>query len=262
MKIDNVFNKKPHELTEVELEQAIEVLVNAFNLRNTSPIQMRNVMIEAQGIDCPHCSHSAVKIHERTKRLRFKCQNCFKTFTSTQGTAIHGIHSLEKWKHFIPLFLQSKSIRFIAGELKISARTSFDWRHKALSALTAQQSIKSVSGIVELDDKMFDLNLKGCRHLDRAPLKRTSERKNRGKFGEKVTVLVVHERIQNRTEMRVVQRGRIRKETLSNQIEPKAKSIICTDMHRCFTAWSKDNNLPCAPIKASAKQFENGIYHL
>lgn len=265
MKIDNIFNKKLDSYTESELQQAVDAIIEILNNRGLNPINLRERVLTSQGIDCPHCNGPNCILHEKTKRLRYKCQDCKKTFTSTYGTPIHGIHSVKKWQQFIPLFMQSKSLRYIAKELKISTRTAFDWRHKTLASLSENTWMSSMHGIVEIDDRQFDYNQKGSRSLNREAYKRTADRKNRGKFSEKITALVMHERISNKTEMKIVQKGRIRKTTLDKALKSKVslvKTIVCSDMHRSFTGWAAENHLPCEPIKASAKQFKNGIYHL
>ena len=265
MKIDNNIIRTINELDIESRKALIDILIESVSSQSIDILTARKSVIDAVGVECCFCKSNDCQLHQKQARTRYRCRNCGRTFRLTTGTPVQGIHSLKKWQQFIPLFLESNSIRAIATELKLSTRTVFDWRHKTLSALCENTWLNNLSGIVEIDDKQFDLNEKGSRKLTRKPLKRTSDRKNRNKFGEKITALVTHERISRKTQMLVVQKGRMRKITLQKELQSKiekTKTIICSDMHRSFTAWAEENQLPLVALKASAKQYSSGVYHL
>jgi len=265
MEIDKNIIKMLKELDIESRKMLIDILMSSMVDDSRNAIEVRRSVLSSLGIDCCYCQSSNCSLFQKGKRDRYVCKDCKRTFRLTSGTPLQGIHLVEKYQLFIPLFLESKSIRITAAELKISTRTVFDWRHKTLSALAENTWLNTLSGIVEIDDKQFDLNEKGSRKLTRKPLKRTSDRTNRNKFGQKITALVSHERVSNKTQMLVVQKGRMRKATLQKELHSKmirTKTVICSDMHRSFTAWAEENQIPLVALKASAKQFKKDIYHL
>ena len=111
---------------------------------------------------CMFCP--SVKVYKHGKQVnggqRYRCQECNKSFNVLTGTSIHHIHKTELWDRFIGLMLDSKSIRYIAKELKISNQTAFDWRHKVLSSFD-KIFVKKFSGSVEIDPIYFRFNQKG-----------------------------------------------------------------------------------------------------
>jgi transposase-like protein len=136
-----------------------EQLLKRFSNLNYSKQQelielLTNQVIESRPIlnhkekpsSCPHCNHNKIykhgvyKIKNKGKEAkitggtRYKCQGCKKTFNELTGTSIHAIKKTNKFRKFVELMLESKSIREAAQELNVSTKTIFDWRHKILAS--------------------------------------------------------------------------------------------------------------------------------
>lgn len=122
--------------------------------------EVRTSINDNQKVLCPHCHTDDIYGHGMYKdRKRYKCKQCDKTFNDFTGTAISGIKKIDKFQEYLELTLESISIRKAAKKLKISTNTIFNWRHKILSSLSIING-DSFAGIVECDDKQFNINEK------------------------------------------------------------------------------------------------------
>jgi len=230
-------------------------------------VQTRREINEASGYHCPKCGSTSYGIHDRRKKyLRLVCKICGKKYSEHTGTVLSGLHKPELWPRFIDLILEGRSLRFIRDELFISLQTSFDWRHKFLSALQSGEDPKTLSGIVEVDEKEFEINEKGSRNLNREAYKRPSDRQNRQDKGNKLTVMVTLERKSRKSSMKLVKKGRLDKRTLDVELLSKInkkKTILCTDAHPTYYGWAGDNEIPHYWIIASQGEHTyEGIYHV
>jgi hypothetical protein len=98
-----------------------------------------------------------------------------KSFNDFTGTAVSGRKKTEKFEEYLNLMVESLAIRKASACFGVNMKTIFDWRHKILSPLSAFNG-ESFSGIVECDDKQFDMSEKGSRKLTRKPYKRYNDR--------------------------------------------------------------------------------------
>lgn len=139
---------------------------------------------------CMYCE--SVNMYKHGKQVnggqRYRCQDCKRSFNALTGTSVHLIKKTELWDRFIGLMIDSKSIRHIAEELKISTKTAFEWRHKVLSSFE-EIFVKDFSGEVEIDPIYFRFNQKGRKKdiID-------TGRKYRGISGQQATVLLTMDR--------------------------------------------------------------------
>lgn len=217
-----------------------------------------------QKVLCPHCHTDDIYGHGRYKgRRRYKCKQCNKTFNDYTGTAISGIKKVEKFQEYIVLTLESLSIRKAAAELEINMRTIFDWRHKLLSSLATMNG-NAFSGIVECDDKQFNINEKGSRKLERKSYKRPSDRKTkRGISNDKVSVMVATDR-KGSPMMQIAKMGRIDiasiEKTLGNFI--KSNNILCSDSHPSIISWANGKELEHHTFVASRQHVKSKCYHV
>lgn len=65
--------------------------------------------------------------------------------------------------------------------------------------------------------------------------------------------------------MQVASRGRISADDISKVLKDKLepKTVLCTDGHRSFEAFAKENHLEHQTIKVSAKEYvKKGTYHV
>ena len=159
--------------------------------------------------------------------------------------------------------LMGLSIEKCAQQTGICIQTSFDWRHKILSAF-AQSVPEGFEGIVESDDIFFLESEKGSRALSRIPRKRGSKATKRGISNEQVAVVVTCDRSDNK-ELRVATKGRISKKDLDKVFDGKLDKAetLCTDTHRSYTAFAKSIELDHQKFNVSKGQrVKNKVYHV
>ncbi len=117
---------------------------------------------------CPHCLGTSIKKNGVVKGAqRFVCKECKRNFRANTGSATAHLKKREKFKSYIPYFIAGHSIRKCAELTGVCIQTSFDWRHKILSAFNKQQDEVLLSGICESDDIFFTHSNMGERALGR-----------------------------------------------------------------------------------------------
>ncbi|HCW52890.1 MAG TPA: hypothetical protein DG753_03935 [Clostridium sp.] len=86
---------------------------------------------------CPHCQNTKFIKHGKYKGIqRYKCSKCNRTFSNTTNSLwYYSKKDSNIWVKYIELFLQRKTLRECAAELKINLSTAFYWRHKILNIL-------------------------------------------------------------------------------------------------------------------------------
>jgi len=230
-------------------------------------VRTRKEIVQANGYQCPKCMSKSYGIHDRSKKyLRLVCKDCGKKYSEHTGTVLAGLQKPELWPRFIELTLEGRSLRYIAAELDIDLVTSFNWRHKFLSSLHEEGNSKKLSGIVEVDEKEFEISEKGSRNLNRKPYKRNSDRKDKLDKGNKLTVMVTVERKSRKSSMKLVKKGRLDKLTLDKELLTKInkkKTTLCTDAHPTYYGWTNDHDIPHYWVIASKGEHTyQGIYHV
>jgi len=213
---------------------------------------------------CPHCQSNAIVANGRCKGIqRYRCNSCGKNFSENTGTSISKIKKIHLWNTYVKYMFEGNSIAKCADLTGICIQTSFDWRHKILSSLQSL-SPERFGGICESDDIFFNFSEKGFRHLDRKPRKRGNDGIKQGTSNDKVAVLLTCDRKQHK-DLKVVKRGRLRKIDIQKILSGKfdKDSVLCTDSHRSFSAFTKDENIQHEKINARKKQYvKNKIYHV
>lgn len=217
--------------------------------------------------NCPHCESKKTRkngVHKSVQR--FICNDCKKNFRISTGSTTYYLKKKELLKVYIPHFLNGLSLEKCAKLTGICKQTSFDWRHKILAALGKQQNDVSLSGICETDEVFIAYSEKGNQNLEREPRKRGKSvfiKKKQGISDNNVAILVSCDRKGNK-HLQIATRGRVSTQeiatVLKNKIEPK--TVLCTDGHRSYEKFAKDNNFEHQTIKVSAKQYKKGIYHI
>lgn len=218
--------------------------------------------------NCPHCESTKTRKNGHQYGVqRFVCNDCKKNFRVSTGSVTAHLKKKALLKVYIPNMLAGYSLEKCAKLTGISKQTAFDWRHKILAALGKFQKEQMLSGICESDDVFIEYSEKGNQNLNRESRKRGKSvfvNKKRGITDDKVAVLISCDRKGNK-HLQVATRGRISKEdintVLKGKIEPK--TVLCTDGHRSFEAFAKENKLEHQTIKVSAKEYvKKGIYHV
>ena len=193
---------------------------------------------------CPHCS--SLKVHKRGKQRgvqMYRCTDCNKWYSETNGTPLYDIKLKSKWQSYLHCMEQGMPIKKIAKKLGISIQTSFDWRHKILSSLS-QFTPQELSGQVECDELELALSNKGSKSLERKPRKRgTDFKRNQGK--EIVAAVQVVTAVQRNGEkyLKAVQTKRLSKKDIEKVFEGKLSenTTLITDKHHSYKAFAKDN---------------------
>jgi len=218
---------------------------------------------DMRGIHCPVCKGRDVRANGRQNgSQRYYCKPCKKYFRETTGKVAFGLKKGKLLNVYLYHMLMGHSIKKCAELTGICIQTSFDWRHKILSAF--EQAVpESFGGIVESDDIFFLESGKGSRELTRKPRKRGSKATKRGISNEQVAVVVTCDRTQNK-ELRVATRGRISKKD-EGVFKEKLGDIetLCTDTHRSYTAFAKSKGLDHQKFNVSKGQrVKNKVYHV
>lgn len=244
--------------------EQISKLITDFNYDlNTMELDHGNSVAHT----CPYCKSRSVKKNGIIKDMqRYVCKDCKKNFRANTGRATAHLKKKTEFKVYISHFIAGYSIRKCAKLTGVCVQTSFDWRHKILSAFNRQQQDVKLSGICESDDIFFTFSEKGERNLKRKARKRgkgVHEPKSRGISDEKVAVIVSSDR-KGAMHLQVAKRGRIRKKDIKKVLDGKLEkgAILCTDAHRSYTAYTKSEGIEHHTIKASAKEYKRGIYHV
>lgn len=226
-----------------EQELLLEQLLQNFELRGQI---LENVVqtLEDDNVrkPCPYCSND--KVYKRGKQdgvQMYQCCSCKKWYSTTTGTPLWDIKLKDKWQGYLRCMEQKMTIKKTAKELNISIQTSFDWRHKILSALSKFEP-QTLSGTVECDEMELALSNKGEKKLSRTPRKRGNDFKRNPDSDEITTVQIVTavERA-GETYMRAVETKRLSAEDIQAALSDKLadETTLITDNHASYKAFAK-----------------------
>lgn len=144
--------------------------------------------------NCPLCESSSIIKHGRTKskRQRYMCKDCKKSFSDTTNTiAYHSKQPYKVWINVINDTLECKPLRKTAEFNNISPTTVFSMRHKVLETLSTYKKDEEnkLSTKIEAACLYFPINLKGTKSDDMPRLsKRRNSSAKRGVSHHKVCV--------------------------------------------------------------------------
>jgi len=213
---------------------------------------------------CPNCNGNDIRANGKYKEVqRYYCKECKKYFRDTTGKVIFGLKKPALFFKYLYHMLMGYSIKKCGEQTGVCIQTSFDWRHKVLSAFE-QACPEGFEGITESDDIFFLESGKGSRELQRKPRKRGSKATKRGISDEQIAVVVTCDRADNK-ELRVATRGRVSKKDLKKVFEGELDNIetLCTDTHRSYTAFAKSQNIDHQKFNVSKGQrVKNKVYHV
>lgn len=219
---------------------------------------------QSQSLHCPNCQDIDIRANGKANGVqRYFCKSCKKYFRETTGKVTFGLKKGNLLSLYLYHMLLGNSIKKCAEHTGVCIQTSFDWRHKILSAFEGAVP-DGFQGIIESDDIFFLESGKGNRELPRKARKRGSKATKRGISNEQVAVVVTCDRSQNK-ELRVATRGRISKKDLDQVFDGKLEKAetLCTDTHRSYTAFAKSNEMDHQKFNVSKGQrVKNKIYHV
>jgi transposase-like protein len=224
-------------------------------------------------VACPHCSHGSSTRwgSTRTGVQRLRCASCGRTFSSTTGTVVAGIHSPARFHQVvIDMFSDHPhSCRRLGRALGLDKMTIWRWRQKIIHALGACGA-SNLGGVVEVDEKFFRESRKGSREWvrhQRDPInhpkpdrmrwvdyKRTRTKLPAGISKFQIPVLTMADRV-----------GARRADVLPNHSAPPliavltrrlhSDAVLCSDRDPAYDFFARQNGMPHYRIDAKKGPF-------
>lgn len=240
-----------------------EVLLNELSvLVESKSMVLANVAEELKAKQprkpCFHCK--SVNIWKRgtqSGNQMYQCKDCLKWYSETTGTPLDGIHLKHRWQEYVRLMQEGKSIKRIASIMGINVKTSFDWRHKILSALAEKEPAK-LGELVECDEMELALSNKGELGLERKGRKRGTDfsRSSKEEPVNTVQVITAIDRQGNRY-LKAVETKRINATQVRKTIGKKLSkgATLITDKHSSYLKYTKGlKTIKHKTVKASEQK--------
>lgn len=211
---------------------------------------------------CPYCNSSRYVKNGHTKegRQKYHCLSCNKNFSDTNNSIVFKSHSnFSKWIKFIDYELHNYSLRDEASKLDINLATAFSYRHKLYSAISNVKKNIFLKGTVQIDAKIFPINLKGTKpnNMPRISKKRSSSA-YRGISHHKVSVLSVVDDNDNM----MFEIANIGKEEIDSLEKYNHKfkdiNVVVSDSLFCYDSFCKRHGYKHEIVKSKTYKNENG----
>ena len=145
-----------------EVNKLIENDIDYKNLETLMPQLLKVDLYKDKKFECcPHCHNTYFIKHGKYKGIqRYMCRNCKRTFSNTTNSLWYYSKKVpELWVKYIELFLQRRTLRACAAELKLNLSTAFYWRHKILNILKSAHHYginpEKLSGNISVDTICF-----------------------------------------------------------------------------------------------------------
>ena len=249
--------------TLVEQQAIVDTLLELMQT-NLNEDLIKQAAKDKHQISCPHCSSTDIQANGKNKGIqRYRCKACKKNFSETTGTPLAWLKKKDRWSLYLHCMLKGYSIRKCSEEVGIALQTSFDWRHKILSAFKTVSPDRFTS-ILESDEIFFLESEKGNKNLNRTARKRGGKAKTAGISKEQIAVVVNRDR-KGHADMKIAARGRISKKNLDDIFEDKIENgtILCTDSHRSYSAFARSKGLKHEKILANKGQYvKDQVFHV
>ena len=173
------------------------VLKEAIEKRDSVKFVARLLNNSSQDICCPHCkSYKLQKWGVRNDMQRYKCKECRRTFNALTGTPLAKLRKKGRWLSYAECLKNGLTIRDAAARCGVHKNTSFRWRHRFLKNATCIKPDK-LSGIVEINEKVFAWSDKGSKKLKRNARKRGFKSSIQIPVKDKVFTLYCRDRSKN-----------------------------------------------------------------
>lgn len=218
---------------------------------------------------CVHCgcNHIVRNGHTKSGIQKYVCKNCGKSFSPTTKTiAYKSKLDINIYSEYIDCMMMGLTIRDAAERCGIHRNTSFRLRHKILDALQNMAEGVTLNGIVEADEKFFDISYKGNHKYDgftmpRKVHKRGRQSTKRGLSRDKVCVPCAMNR-NGLSIAKISSLGKASLDTISNVLDGRIKedSVLCTDGEKSYILFSESNHLNHISLKTG--RSKNGIYNI
>ncbi len=245
--------------SELHSDEQDILLMELHNLKDET--QFKLLQIRANELDnkqstCPRCgSLKYVKNGSSKGVKRYKCKECQRSFTAYTGTWLAHLHKKEKLIPYLELMKLNLSLDKIKDKLQINKKTALDWRHK-ISASISNIEEGVFTGITESDETFFLHSNKGSRNLTKKARRRGKSINTKGISEEQVAVIVSTDR-KKTINVNVACLGRITKSNITQAIGEMVveQTILCSDGHRSYKGFAKDNSLEHHVLRANLKEY-------
>jgi len=149
----------------------------------------------ADGVVCPRCNSTrTARYGWFSKRQRYRCNTCRRTFSDLTGSPAAYCKKLHKWVENAQCMLNSSTVRKTAKTIGVSPSTAFRWRHKNLDGLREHYN-KPISGWLEFVEMRMPYSEKGQRKPTGTPqLQGRSTGHTRDSIARTVTVVTAADR--------------------------------------------------------------------
>ncbi len=246
-------------LGNVVQQQMIDTLLGFMDSSSSVTTQT-----DSRAVSCPHCESKKLRANGKLKQVqRYVCNSCGKNFSETTGKIWYNLKKKDKMNAYLYCLLSGYSIRKSAKQTGISIQTSFDWRHKLLTAFSSVW-VEDFEGICESDEMFFLHSEKGNRKLQRKPRKRGGKASKRGISDQQVAVIATCDRT-GKKDMKVAAMGRISKKDIDKVLQGKLSKVdtLCSDSHRSYAAFAKSEQVEHKKFNASKGQrVKDKVYHV
>jgi len=214
----------------------------------------------SQATICPHCeSESTIKWGIYKGRLRYRCNSCNRTFTSSTGTCGHALKKKEKFDKYKEKMFSSNylTISEMEKEIGISRQTAFDWRHKVLASFAGQ--IDQFEGITEIDDQWFLYSQKGRNGLQYSRKRGGSHRRGDNNFQAKV--LITCDR-KGALDMSLVRIGRLKCKDIQSKLKGHLSKnvVLVSDAHSSIKSFATKENIEHKSFTAKSHGIDSQLH--
>jgi len=224
-------------------------------------------------VSCPHCQHEKASRwgSTRTGIQRMRCAACRRTFSSSTGTAVAGVHSPARFHQVVADMFSDhpRSCRRLAKALDLDKMTIWRWRQKIIRVLSGAGA-DDLGGVVEADEKFFRESRKGSREWVRhrsnparypqpprtrwVDYKNTKTKLPAGVSQWQIPVLTMADRA-----------GARRADVMPNHSAPplmavlarrlRSDVVLCSDGDTAYDFFARQNNIPHYRIDAKNGPF-------
>ncbi len=161
--------------------------------KNADVVDYQGLKAQSVSPQCPKCEGiNIIKNGTQQEQQLYKCKDCGRNFRVTTGTFVYNMHKKELMLDYILCMLEGKSLRKCAKEIGINLTTSFEWRHRILTALRSFDDNVNFFGIMELEELLMKYSEKGRRYKTKEEYLIAQEKKQ-----HKVAVLAMKDRSGN-----------------------------------------------------------------
>ena len=226
--------------------------------KDADVVDYQGLKAESVSPQCPKCeSINIIKNGHQQGQQLYQCKECGKNFRVTTGTFVYNLHKKELMLDYILCMLEGKSLRQCAKEIGIDLTTSFEWRHRILTALRSFDDNVNFFGIMELEELLMKYSEKGRRYKSKEEYLIAQEKKQHN-----VAVLAMKDRSGNML-FNLICFDKVKKTQLEKILRNKVStsSTICGEDRKEFKKF-RSKNLKSKAVKRELVKDQNDTYNI